>query len=103
MEIDMNLKNLKSLQALIAALAVCSIANAQDTGGDGVADKFPGDLSPESVVLSAAEPMSCDEARRNTWFERERARSDGGSDYLASEIGCRDGELIAKYDTDSID
>ena len=99
----MNVKNLKSLQALVAALAVCSFANAQDSGGDGVADKFPADLSTESVVLSAAEPLSCEEARRTAWFERERARTDGGNDYLASEIGCRDEERIAKYDADSND
>ena len=91
--------NLKSLQALIAALSLCSIANAQDSGGDGVAHE----LSPESVVLGSAQPMSCEEARRNAWFERELARSDGGSAFLADEIGCRDEERIAKYDVDAID
>ena len=98
----MNLKNLKSLQALVATLAVCSIANAQDGGGDGVADKFPADLSTESVVLSVAEPMSCEEARRTTWFERELARTDGGTAYLASEVECND-QRIAQIDADAID
>jgi hypothetical protein len=99
----MNLKNLKSLQALIAALAVCSIANAQDSGGDGVPDPIHADVSTESVVLGSAQPLSCEEARRTVWFERELARSDGGSAYLAGEIGCRDGDRIASYDADSID
>ena len=94
--------NLNSLLALFAALAVCSIANAQDSGGEGVADAFPADLSTESIILGAAQPMSCEEARRTTWFERELARTDGGTAYLASEVECAD-QRIAQVNTDPID
>lgn len=99
----MNLKNLKSLQALFAALAVCSIANAQDGGGDGLADDpFPADLSSEAVIAIAGQPMSCEEARRTAWFERELDRTDGGDAYLASETACSD-ERIAQANVEVVD
>jgi hypothetical protein len=99
----MNLKNLKSLQALFAALAVCSIANAQDGGGDGLADDpFPADLSSEAVIAVAVQPMSCEEARHTAWFERELARADGETAYLASEIACGE-ERIAQVNHDAIE
>lgn len=71
------LKN--TLQILALLIAFCGAARADD-GGDG-GQMVPIGYSPiEEVDYHFATPLSCGDARRTAWFEREIARTDGNVD-----------------------
>lgn len=78
------LKN--TLQVLALLIAFCGAARAEEGGGDEVT--AGGYDAIDVVEQYFSEPLSCSDARRTAWFERELARSEGSPDADAAYGPC---------------
>jgi len=68
-----------TLQILALLIAFCGAARAEE-GGDGGQATPVGYDAIDAVEQYFGAPLSCSEARRTTWFERELARGEGNPD-----------------------
>ena len=79
------LKN--TLQILALLIAFCGAARAEE-GGDGGQAIPVGHDGIDAVEQYFGVPLSCADARRTAWFEREVARSEGNPDADAAYGPC---------------
>ena len=86
------LKN--TLQVLALLIAFCGAVRADDGGDDGRVTPSGYDAI-DVVETYFGTTLSCSEARRSTWFERELARGEGNPDADAAYGPCPH-EIVAE-------
>jgi hypothetical protein len=87
------LKN--TLQVLALLIAFCGAARAEEGGDVATAGGYD---AIDVVEQYFGEPMSCSDARRTAWFERELARSEGNPEADAAYGPCPQ-EILADSST----
>jgi hypothetical protein len=86
------LKN--TLQILALLIAFCGAARADDGGDDGRTIPSGYDAI-DAVEQYFGVPLSCSDARRTAWFERELARGEGNPEADATYGPCPH-EMVAE-------
>ena len=86
------LKN--TLQVLALLIAFCGAARADDGGDDGRVTPSGYDAI-DAVETYFGAPLSCSDARRSAWFERELARGEGSPDVDTAYGPCPH-EIVAE-------